>query len=391
MSLVLIYPVFFLIIFLRIKQKKNHLFYSGLIFVYLFASICSYFDMQGLNRGAYLDLTAILFHCLCLFLILRRFNKFDKFRNIEIIKLDNATLYTLTGFFILCGTVAIIEGLPQVSLYSIVNETQDLRLLMESEGFGQRFYLTYFGVKYWTIPLVLAFYYIRYKPEKKILILLLFIVSFAYVIDGLKVAGRECLLKYSFVFFVFFLFFKDTLGGEWKKRLKLTMIVGASLIVGFFAIITFMRFDVSKVQQSINVNSSLITYAGQGFVNFSSVFYHFPKGLSHGSSHFPFFFPNAVRTADMSGLRLNTFSTSIGTWVKEFGIFGAFILTLIYSLLLKVVTSIKCNIFTLFYVAWALEFVFSMLFFYNEVLNGSRVISLATIILFDVLLRNYKK
>ena len=389
--LIYLYPLFFGLFFFLIKEKKNNPFYASIIFIYFLSSIFSVYIYIGDGKygGSYMDLDAILFHCLCLLMLLLPLRRFERFRKIRITKENNSTIFIMSLFFIFCGLYAFFEIIPKVSLFSIISETQELRTLMDTETIHDS-YFTYFGVKYWTVSLVLAFYNIRFNPHNKILIIFLFISSLCYIVDGLRFAGRECLLKYAFLFIVFLYFFSDGMSDSWKRILKFGLFIGGGVGVAFFAIITFMRFDISQVEQQSSVQDSIISYFGQGFVNFPSRFHFFPNGLSHGHALFPFFFGYGRSSFDSSGLDLKTFSTSIGSWVQDLGILGAFVLTCIYTFLLRLVTRIKCNVFTFIYVAWSLEFIFSLLFFYNDLLNGSRVISLFAIIMFDILVRNSK-
>lgn len=345
------------------------------------------YNGDGKFGGSYLDIGAIVYHCLCLFLLLYPFRYLDRLRDVSIVKENENTMTILSLFFIFCGFYAFYEIIPEISLFSIVNETQELREAMDTEA-GHESYWTYFGVKYWTVSLVLAFYHIKYYPQKKVLILLLFISSLCYIVDGLRFAGRECLLKYAFLLLTLFYVCGKGISKPWDKTLKISIFVGGGLGAALFAIITFMRFDISVVQQESSVTDSLISYFGQGFVNFSSIFHYFPNGLDHGHAHFPFIFGYGKMGVNNTDLDLKTFATGVGSWIKDVGIIGAFILTLIYSFLIRLVTRIRCNVFTLFYVAWMLEFVFSLLFFYNDVFNGSRVISLSAIVLFDILTRS---
>ena len=389
--LVYLYPIFFFVFFCFIKKKRAHLLYTLLILVYLLAGVSAVivYKTSPYYRNSYMELGAIVFHCICLFLLLHPFRSFDRFKDIPMEKENHQIIIALSLFFIICSLFAYIELIPQISLYSILNETQDLRKVMEDSG-GHTNHLSFFGVKYWTVSLVLAFYQIRFNPKNWGLILLLFLASLCYIADGLRFAGRECILKYSFVFLSFFYFFKNEMNESWRKSLRVFLLVAGGLGVALFAIITFMRFDISQVDQQSSVKASLFSYFGQGFVNFPSIFDLFPHGLTHGTNHFPFLFGYDSSNTITTELNLNTFSTAVGTWIKDLGIVPAFVITCIYSFLLKWITRIRCNVFTLFYVAWALEFVFSLLFFYNDVLNGSRVISLVAIILLDFVTRNVK-
>lgn len=384
MFLVSIYPLFFFFLLIRELKVKTGLLYKGLLLMYFLAGIaaCIIFDTNQKVEGSYVSLLPVIFHCICLFLIISPFKKFEKFKNIDIQPIPSKLLGGMTFFFIFCGLYGILELAPQVSLASIMTDTQELRRLYDDEK-GQDSYFSFFGCKYWTISLVLAFYYMKTQSKRWVIILLLIISSFCYICDGLRFAGRECILKYSFVIVVLFYFFKNNIPSYYKKLVKTLFIVGGVMGISLLAVITYMRFDISQVSEESDTTASVFSYFGQGLVNFSSIFKLFPDGLTHGGHTFPTFFGPEPSNLNTKGIAWNTFSTTIGSWIKDMGITGAVFMTFAYNALLRIIGSIKCNIFTIFYVAWAYEFFFSTPFFYNDVWNGSRLISLFVIIMLD--------
>ena len=388
MPFLLIYPLVFFVLFLRERGLKSGHLFVGILFLYFIAGIACCLESENARYdGRPFDFFSIVFHCVCLIGIIYPFKKYEKFRNCNIETIPNGILLGLTAFFLFCGYWGILELAPQLNLASIVTDTQELRELFD-ENKGQDSYFSFFGSKYWTINLVLAFYYMRVSPKQWLIVILLFGASTCYLFDGLRFAGRECILKYAFVFLVLYYFVSGGIIPKYKKLINGIIVVGGLMGLALFAIITFMRFDPSQVSQDSSVFSSLISYIGQGFVNFSTVVDLFPGGLTHGTNVLPVLFGPEPSHIDTKGFDSKTFATTIGSWVKDMGILGALILTIVYNALLRVVPSIRCNLFTMFYVAWAYEFFFSILFFYNDVLNGSRLISLFCIIMLDVFLRN---
>ena len=115
-------------------------------------------------------------------------------------------------FIIIISFIAILYNLKYVDLNLALTDSSELRyLLTEGDWLYEKNvvlrYLVFFAGKYWSIALCLFFYYLRFYPRKQLFIILLFIASLGCVVSGIKVAAREYLLKYLYLFFIIIAFF----------------------------------------------------------------------------------------------------------------------------------------------------------------------------------------
>lgn len=397
--LIILYPIFWFLVFSRIKQKKNHRYYCAVILVFLLSALASsyliFYDPEYQYKQ--LSIVAIIYHLLMMWLLLSPVGAFDRLYYSKINPIPINVLYPFTITIIIIMVLFIVNGIQDVSLAAIATDSQELRqLLREEKEYSNVFmrYMDYFGSTYSVIPLALMFYYMVFSPKSKIIIYLLLICSLGQAVLSLQAAGREYMIKYIFVFLSLYYLTSNNLSKSWKKRTLFFFISIAVVFGAIFLLITFMRFTYTK---DISASNNILNYLGQGNANFSEFFIKFPDGIypEKGQNTFPLIFGHSdIGSYDLndyiySDIELNVFGTGIGSWLNDCGIWLTIIVTLIFSFLFSIIGSIKeYNVFSLIYFGLVFEQVFSLLFFFHGSWNGTRVLSILILIFLDYLSRN---
>lgn len=398
MTLLLIYPIFFALLYLRTKSVSATATYKYILLFYLSGAISAciiWFNPNLEYASMPLSFVAIIYHCLTLCLIIKPFSRFERYKFEDFGKHNSVIIYSLIGVIIPISLYYIYLSVSSINLGMIVQDVSSMRQQLienEVETGTLNTYLKAFSNTFHGMALSIAFYFILKGSHNKILIIILLICSMSQVINSLNFAAREYIIKYLFVFMMLFCLFKERISSEWKKLLIKIFIVCGGIGGALFIMVTIFRFTESDNYD--NPLTSVFAYLGQGFVNFSQRFIDFPDGFFGGSRFFPLFSENErasvynLNSIISSDYSLNTFSTSIGSWIVDCGIFWATIITIIYSSLFRIFGKLKLNIFTLYYIIYAYEFIFSCLFFFNDTIGKLRVETFAFVVLLDIINRH---
>lgn len=390
MELLYIYFLFFLLFFLFVKQKKDKVAFLIMLLLYLLGSIAAILVYDKLYKGYILSVEAILFHISMIFLLLYPLQEFDSVSKNSIERSDYKLVRGFSIFVIFICLLKISTDIPNINISVMFSDVSFLRNALEEGAFRESNviirYLNFFAGQYWSVALVLAFYFMLHYPSKRLIIIFLLISSLGIIISGFRVAAREYLVKYVFILFILTYWFSDKINKHWKHFLKKTGILLGGVFCFFFLLITFLRFgNSSRFDSPV---TSMLSYLGQGFIHFSSYFNEFSEGVTGGAIRFPFFAGKSMSAYNISehiytNADLNVFSTTIGSWIFELGIVWTVIITFLHNYIFKRVGKSQMTIYKLIYIIWIYDFIFSALFFYNEVLNTSRIASILLIVFLD--------
>lgn len=391
MTLLFIYPIFFVLILLKSRKRQLvNTFNIILCFFLLGAASACY--IRFLPNSDFisipLSLTAIIYHCIMLYLLLVPFKRFDAFSHKYFYKTNSLIEIGLVYSIIPISLYYICISISHLNLNMIMIDVNSLRgALIETsvESGTLNTYLKAFCTTFHGMALSIAFYYMIYKPEKQLLIMLLILCSMAQVIHSLNFAAREYVIKYIFVTFMLLTLLKNKISIVWLLGIKRFLFILSGLAILFLSIVTIVRFTMSDRYN--NPLDSVFSYLGQGFVYFSQRFTDFPNGIFGGAQSFPIF--TGGEKADVYNINsivssdyfLNSFSTTIGSWIMDCGIFYTTIACLIHSLIFRCIGKFNLNIFTLYYLIYAYEFIFSCLFFYNDTIGKLRLETFLFVIL----------
>ena len=398
---VFLYLIFFLILLVRERRSKTPRYvYQTVLFFFLSGSIASIWlifksdDFENIR----MSLEAVIYHISLLWLLISPLRNLEKDKKVTMIKSSDTILMPFTVFVITMMLIYIFTGIQDVSLSALATESQELRDNLDVdyyEGNGFLSYVAYYAKIYSVVPLVLVFYYIKFKPKNQIIIYLLLFCSLGTAILSLREAAREYIIKVLFVAFCLYLLLKDNnINTQWRRKLRRIFIVLGGLAVALFVVITIARFTLTR---DIDATESSIAYLGQGFLNFSEKYVNYPDGLhlEKGKRVFPIIFGNPtsdiIKPPKHFRIRLDVFSTGIGTWLGDCGSVLTVIMVLLFNYLFRIVGRIKeMNVFTLIYYALIYEMIFSLLFFFHGAWNIGKVSSIILLICLDILCRKVK-
>lgn len=395
---IFLYFIFFFVLLL--KERKSKIcrpVYQCILLVFLMSSVASIWLLYNSEdyTQSRMSLEAVVYHIPLLWLLISPVKKFEKKQKATIVKSSDGVIIPFTCFVIFIMLIYIFTGIQDVSINALASEAQELRDNLEVDYYdGNAFlsYLAYYAKIYSVVPLVLMFYYIKHRPKNIIIILLLLFCSMGTAILSLREAAREYIVKVMFVSFCLYLLLKENnINDVWKKRLRRLFFVLGIVAVALFVTITYVRFTLTR---DIDASETTASYLGQGFVNFSEKYENYPDGVysEKGKRVFPILFgtstSNTMKSPKHYSIRLDIFSTGIGTWLGDCGIFLTIIVTLLFSFLFRIIGRIKeMNVFTLIYYALVYEMTFSLLFFFHGAWNVGKVSSIFLLICFDVFCR----
>ena len=395
-NLYFLYPLFFFFLYFFTKEKKEHRVYTGIIIMYLLSTVTTCLMLKEfIYRTPFNirpDLFAIVYHCIMFWLLLTPFKSYDKFRFRSIEKKDGQWLSIFTIYIVFFCVCNLIDNIPKISMGDIMNDVHGLRTKMNEIDYSNISmfeHIAGFGQMYGAAAMALAFYNMVYHSEKKWLIVLLLICSMITPISGMKWAAREFIIKYLFTFVIVFSITKDKLPKVHQRGIIKLMVVLGVLSVSFFLIISFLRFGGDSNDEH-DVITSLLIYFSQGFAYFSAYFLEFTNGLTGGSHTFPVLFGSSnigsynVNEYVNTSMQLNTFSTTVGSFVTDMGAVATVFVVIIYRFMFKFIGKMKFTVFTLIYLIWCYEFIFSALFFHNFVLSFRILLSILMVVFFDI-------
>ena len=399
--MIALYLIFFTFFYWKTRGISETVTYKYILLFYLIGAVSACIIRINPNLDYELmplSFVAIVYHCLMLYLLIKPFSRFECYSSKSFDEHNSLIVNLLTAIIIPISLYYIYLSMSSINLGMIAQDVSSMRQdLIESgtETGTLSTYLKAFSNTFHGMALSLAVYFIVKGNKNRFVIILLIICSMSQVIHSLNFAAREYVIKYFFVVFMLFGLFKERITLKWKKILFTILGVCGGVGIVLFIVVTIFRFTGSDNYSSPLI--SVFAYLGQGFVNFSQRFIDFPNGLFGGSLHFPLFSDNEkisvynLNSVVSSDYFLNSFSTSIGSWIMDCGILWATIVTILYSFLFRIFGNLRLNVFTLYYLIYAYEFIFSCLFFYNDTIGKLRVETFLFIVLLDIINRQFVK
>jgi len=302
-----------------------------LLGIYWLSSLAAQFLLYGYKTysESRIELSAIIFHIICLFLFLYPLIRFGN-ENIIKFRLPSLKYIKIFSWFIIAlSVIAIIVAAYKVKfVFSFSDLTEARRLHNAGELYdrnnGDFFdYIANIGPHLALFALFMSFYVFAFYPRSKKLFILLFISSFSIVLGNLAILGRDGIIRWFLFFFFVYSYFKRYLLRKTKRLIRfLFILVGLPIILIFFKIT-----DVRFTGRDEGLFYYLIDYTGQSFIYFSYNFNRFIEGTSGGRMNFPILFPSSERAQMghlndiyMADYNLNTFSTFVGSFYFDMGL-----------------------------------------------------------------------
>ena len=328
-------------------------------------------DLKSKDTSWYdISQTATFWYCFLLTICILPFIKKSNLRMNDIKPLRNSTplkIIAWVSFFYfmlnLIMSFGDVLGALQSDLGEIRQDHYDgygERLWFYSMPIGLRQLFLFFNIIF-HVPFImhfLAFYSLAIQKLPSRFVILFIVGSLTGFLQGILAAGRSGPVYWKICFGACYIFFYRFLTKNNKAQLKRLFFVVIGILISYVIITTIARF----AGDNDGTRDSLISYAGQSFVNFCFFFDNFACPFPSLKNIFPLTyyllldFP--VRNAgemqsllsEMSGYRLGVFYTFIGQIATSSSNSVAILYCILYSLLTYVVLNRIRNSFCSSYV-----------------------------------------
>jgi oligosaccharide repeat unit polymerase len=358
---IFLYPILFsLLAFRYYKTKQNTPLSLFIVLYYFLSSITAnyLYYSNSLDEFENINITlhSVLYHFFCLFLLIEGFYQIEKITEIEFPYVRFSKIFYLLMLLIILSFISIYDSINILKKFSELSVKEIRFAYNEGEFlFDLRTGLLIAYVKelsciLYPICIFFFFYISYYYPSKILFALLLIISSLSIVVVNLTIVGRDSFVQWIIMFVCNYIFFKPLLKTNIKRRI---LLIGSTIIIIAFIVIVFItlqRFG----ERPKDVIDNILSYFGQGFINFSKYFELFPDGSFFGRMNFPFLFPieeqvsfsNLNSTFPTISFGLNVFPTAIGTFYMDFGYIGTIVLSILIFLLLLLIKLLYIKSFT---------------------------------------------
>jgi oligosaccharide repeat unit polymerase len=291
-----------------------------------------------------IDIVPTLLYCILLTISIIPFYKFrsDKIR---LITLNNKKIFITVSWVLIVLTfislgiiIPNIKNTLALNLADVRSEFyQDTGTFYEFSGLPWYQYLINFAPSFSPILLLFFFYSVVYMDNKKIFNILLLLSSIVLSLNSILNAARTQVIYWFMTFCALYVCFRP----QFKAKSKVKILV-PFIIIGIFGIIYIFSVSTSRFEdRESGTLGSLISYSGQSFLQFCSVYDHYTFDKLTFDRVFPitskYILGHKFTTTqfrDQQSLRIgaNTavFFTFLGDAMLDFGKFGMIIYTLIF-------------------------------------------------------------
>ena len=348
-------PFIYFVLFFLIMWRKQRSFNIGSLIVLFyiissfFAILINKFDLM-INYKE-IDIVPTFLYCILLTISIIPFYKFRSDK-IKLITLANKKLFiTISWVLIILTFISLGIVIPNIKSTLTLNFVDVRKEFYEDTGTFYEFaglpwyqYLINFAPSFSPILLLFFFYSVVYMDNKEIFNILLLLSSVVLSLNSILSAARTQVIYWFMTFCALYICFKP----QFKTKSKLKILVPSS-IIGIFGIIYIFSVSTSRFEdRESGTLGSLISYSGQSFLQFCSVYDHYTFDKLTFDRVFPITskyilghkFTN-TQFRDQQSLRIgaNTavFFTFLGDAMLDFGKFGMIIYVLIFYFI-----SIKC-------------------------------------------------
>lgn len=341
-----LYVIFFSIWFFLIYRKNGLNISSYIVGIYLFGMVCGILYVYCypiVEHPERITIASVSSHILFLWLFLYPLVRYGNTLRPDHIKISRIALDIFSWFIIVPSLLSIIISLGDIGAVLSFGNLLDARNAFITgdisnlyiSRFGALGYFIAIGPQLSFIALFLTFYRIFYLKNNSLTTKLLMLSSLGIVINNLAIAGREGIIRWILFAGFCLVFFKEYIDFRKHKKLFLSLSVVLVGILAFFMMISIDRFENSEY----GVFASFLRYGGEQYYLYSYNFHFFAdKGLQSIGQMFPLFSGKSLDIYDQNKLIvvdyfLNTFSTFVGSFIKQTGLFNTFIVSICAFLL----------------------------------------------------------
>ncbi len=346
--MVFIPVIYFFALFVFHLYRERSLGLGGLLLVlYGVSALLSIFLYQ-VEFLRYIDveikLSSCLVYCGVLTLYFLPFMLFGQGQPPPKVLLPNMKIFMWVSIFLIAVNLLAVVLVIKATVFVLGYDPKALRetgvrgvyALSTLESLGT-WLLGHFS-DFYLLLLVFFFYSRTYLKNSFWFNLLLLLSSMATIVNGFLSGGRTQLIYWLLAFIACFLYFKKDMQPRDKRRLTLGAIIIVGLMVVYMTVVTIARFnnifsDATDYAEAF----SLLDYSGQSFLNFNDFFTNFDEQRYTFARIFPFLHDwFAIDNFDLAVYKrsikmdIGVFSTFLGDFYIDLGIWGIIIYTIIY-------------------------------------------------------------
>ena len=215
--------------------------------------------------------------------------------------------------------------------------------------------ISLFSIAYGVVGDTAIFLYMYYQTlpyRKKLYSIALIISSLVLLVSYVSDGERGGIVRAIFIFFFSYLLFRQKLSTTVKKRVNLTMISIVVILGLFLAAITASRFTNKSYYSDDYWSYSIVSYLGQPILNYDKFVVTEPK-TRHGDrtaaliktiiepSEGPYNYSHRVQKYSSMSIDESTFSTFLGDFSLDYGLFFSLIICIAVLLTKPVFRKIK--------------------------------------------------
>lgn len=343
----LVYLNFAYFLFLTILWYRKYGFNIGVYAACLYA-LTSFFSclyitsVSGVSYQRYINLEPTIVYWILVTLVIWPFNRIRLGKKIV---LGNAVnLFEKIGwahivlFFVVLGLLAtdVVMILTSGDVASMRTKGSGMGLSQINSGIVRAFVISFSELSIMMIPFFM--YGITHLKLSKTFKYGLLISSFSLLVLGMSYVDRSKVFFYIIIFGLSFVIFKSYFTKSQKKKLFIPAAIGLGLLLTYLLFVTNQRFgDGSYAEDSI------ISYAGQSFLNFCKFYESYTPLKENYHLFFPvtyYFFIDGyngmVGVGEevfwATGLFINVFYTFLGSVLVDSGKMGMVIFAIIIFL-----------------------------------------------------------
>lgn len=304
-----------------------------------------------------------------------------------------------TYFLIIGGTISFYSSIHDFSLFEMMGNWADIRSeyynswgeSMKATSLLERVESNFSHILFICMPL--AFYY--FSNNQRRLGILLFIVSLTTLVQSLKDAERQDLLLWIAGIVMSYLMFKDSFKQTTVRKIRIALTILISLVVIVIGSITIARFG-----EDSELINSLYDYSAVQPYNAAYFLENLSDQALGGRLNFPIFFGGhivlEINDYINSDVFLNSFSSIVGSYYKDFGYFTIFIALLVASIFDKLMSISRAKHSFIYFFLYCLYF--NIMFvgvFYNKYTSPPMyrivVFSILLIVIIELIFKSKKR
>jgi oligosaccharide repeat unit polymerase len=342
-------------IFYLFKDKGKIKIRTFILLIYAISSSSTiyYIDKTPQQVGS-IHPEALFYLFTALIICISPFLKFDETKIIQIKSgrnhnlIVNLSLFLLPFLYLALLEITIISiNINASSLVNIYDNLEDsLNVTNKLSWLGGKAMI----IADFSQPLlpILFFYLLQFKNKYTFIKVSLLLGMLLFVLKGYANAQRVAMVSTFLYFFFVYMLFKPALNDAVKRRINGIGTVLVSLLAVLIIYTTIARFsDVEDSYEGFDIWTWVSLYSGEAPLRFSETMWDDMRVTSNGDTSFALFksalgfetfdtlYDRREYWEPRQGIPINVFYTFVGDWYCDFGPYGAYIVCIIFYLLLK--------------------------------------------------------